>query len=72
MRTNEQLTKEQAISFYDNKLYENMTYEEIAKFQISQELLCVPFGIFHEAVEKYLGYPVFTHELISEQFIMQF
>lgn len=58
----EQLTKEQAISFSENKLYENMTYRQIAEFQIEQDRLCIPFDIFHEAIEKTLGRPVFTHE----------
>ena len=57
-----QLTKEQAISFYENKLYENMSYRQIAEFQIEQDRLCMPFDIFHEAMEKTLGRPVFTHE----------
>jgi len=58
----EQLTKEQAISFSENKLYENMTYRQIAEFQMEQDLLCVPFDLFHESMEKALGRPVFTHE----------
>lgn len=57
-----QLTKEQAISFYENKLYENMSYRQIAEFQIEQDRLCMPFDIFHEAIQKTLGRPVFTHE----------
>lgn len=58
----EKLTKEQAISFGENKLYENMSYRQIAEFQMEQDLLCVPFDVFHEAMEKTLGRPVFTHE----------
>jgi hypothetical protein len=27
-----------------------------------EELLCMPFDVFHEAVEKTLGRPVWTHE----------
>ena len=57
-----QLTKEQAIAFADSKVYKDMTYKEIAEFQINQELLCMPFNIFHEAVEKTLDRSVFTHE----------
>ena len=57
-----QLTKEQAIAFGENKLYENMTYRQIAEFQMEQDKLCMPFGVFHEAMEKTLGRPVFTHE----------
>lgn len=58
----EQLTKDQAIAFAKNKCYEAWDYREIAEFQISQKKMCMPFGIFHEAVEKTLGRPVFTHE----------
>jgi hypothetical protein len=57
-----QLTKEQAIAFAENKCYEGMTYRQIAEFQIEQDRLCMPFDIFHEAIEKTLGRPVFTHE----------
>lgn len=57
-----QLTKEQAIAFCENKLYEPMTYKQRAEFQIEQKLLCMPFDVFHEAVEKTLNRPVFTHE----------
>lgn len=57
-----QLTKEQAIKFGENKCYENMSYRQIAEFQMEQDRLCMPFDIFHEAIEKTLGRPVFTHE----------
>ena len=57
-----QLTKEQAIKFGENKCYENMSYRQIAEFQIEQDRLCMPFEMFHEAIEKTLGRPVFTHE----------
>lgn len=57
-----QLTKEQAIAFYTNRCYDNMTYRQIAEFQMEQDRLCVPFDIFHKAIEKTLGRPVFTHE----------
>ena len=57
-----QLTKEQAIAFAENKCYEDMTYRQVAEFQIEQDKLCMPFDVFHEAIEKVLGRPVFTHE----------
>ena len=59
-----QLTEEQAKAFYDNKCYEGMSYMDIAKFQIEQKRLCVPFSLFHESIEKALGRPVFTHEFM--------
>ena len=57
-----QLTREQAIAFGDNKLYEGMTSRQIAEFQMEQDLLCVPFDVFHRAMEEVLGRPVYTHE----------
>lgn len=57
-----QLTKEQTIAFGEKKCYENMTYRQIAEFQLEQDKLCMPFDVFHEAIEKTLGRPVFTHE----------
>lgn len=39
-----------------------MTYFDRAKFQPLTPLLCMPFNIFHEAIEKALGRPVYTHE----------
>jgi len=57
-----QLTKEQAIGFADSGLYKCMSYREIAEFQIQQECLCMPFDVFHEAIEKTVGRSVYTHE----------
>lgn len=57
-----QLTKEEAIAFYDNKLWEDMDYKQKAIFQMQQDRLCMPFDVFHESIEKALGRPVYTHE----------
>jgi hypothetical protein len=62
MKTVVQLTKEQAIKFHDSEAWKDMDYAARAKFQMSQDLLCMPFDVFHEAVEKALGRPVRTHE----------
>lgn len=61
-----QLTKKQALAFYDSKVWETWTDEQIVRFQLFQRLLCIPFSRFHEAVEKVLGRPVFTHEFAAE------
>ncbi len=58
-----QLTSEEAIAFSESKQWESMTLRERAEFQLRQEMLCMPFGVFHEAVEKTLGRPVYSHEL---------
>jgi hypothetical protein len=58
----EQLTKEQAIALYNSKEWENWDDEKIVRFQLFQARLAIPFGRFHEAIEKVLNRPVFTHE----------
>ena len=57
-----QLTTEQAIEFAKSKVYEDWTNEQIVRFQLFQEKLCMDFSRFHEAIEKVLDRPVFTHE----------
>ena len=57
-----QLTREQALAFAENKLWQGMNHRQIAEFQIEQDRLCMPFSVFHEAIEKALGRPVYTHE----------
>jgi len=58
----EQLTKEQAIKIYESGIWKDMDFEQIVKFQLFQDRLCMPFSNFHEAVENVLGRPVYTHE----------
>ena len=58
----EQLSKEQALAFYESRIWEKMTFEERTKFQMVQDKLCMPFDIFHEAITKFLKRPVYTHE----------
>ena len=66
-----QLTKEQAIAFAENKLYEGMTSRQIAEFQLNQEKLCMPFHVFHKAIEEALGRPVWTHEFAFPENLKQ-
>ena len=56
------MTKEEALKLIDAKWWVGKTYREIAEFQMAEERLCCPFDIFHEAVEKTLNRPVWTHE----------
>ena len=62
MRKMRELTRKQAVELYESGFWEPLSYEERAKFQMLNELLCMPFEVFHEAIEKYLGRPVWTHE----------
>lgn len=54
--------KERAIELYETGWWKNRTHREIAEFQLFTTELCCPFDVFHEAVEKSLQRPVFTHE----------
>ena len=56
------MTREQAIKLYESGWWEPLGHPERAMFQMFEPLLCMPFAVFHEAVEKTLGRPVFTHE----------
>jgi hypothetical protein len=56
------MTKEEAIAFANEKKYEPMTYRERALLQLKEDLLCMPFDVFHEAIQKALGRPVWTPE----------
>jgi len=57
-----QLTEEQAIELAKSGAWKEMTFRQRAEFQMLQRLLCMPFNIFHESVEKTLGRSVYTHE----------
>jgi hypothetical protein len=56
------LTEDEAVALYDSGFWKQMSHEEIAKFQLITDRLCMPFEVFHEAIEKALGRPVWTHE----------
>ena len=62
MGTMKQLTEKEAIAFFESKVWETWNERQISEFQIEQDRLCVPFDVFHEALEKALKRPVFTHE----------
>ena len=57
------LTKKQAIALAESKWWEGKSHRDIAGFQLFEPRLCMPFSVFHEALEKSLGRPVYTHEL---------
>ncbi len=56
------MTQEEAVALYDSEFWESMTLRERAEFQLIEDRLCMPFEVFHEAIEKTIGRPVFTHE----------
>ena len=56
------MTREQAIKLAESEWWEGLSDHDIVMFQLFEDKLCMPFGRFHEAVEKVLGRPVWTHE----------
>ena len=56
------MTKQEALALAKTKWWERKTHREISEFQLFEDKLCCPFGIFHEAIEKTLGRSVYTHE----------
>ena len=56
------LSIDQAVAFYESGVWKKMTSPELAAFQIAQERLCVPFEVFHRAVEETIGRRIYVHE----------
>jgi len=61
------MDKKQAVDMANSKWWEDKTAKEIAEFQLVENLLCMPFDVFHKAVEEWLGRPVWTHEFASPE-----
>ena len=57
--------REKAIALAESHWWESCTAEEIVRFQLFTTELSMPFDKFHEAVEKSLGRPVWTHEFAN-------
>lgn len=57
------INRDMAIQLSESRFWETMTNREIAEFQLMVRKLCMPFGVFHKALEKALGRPVWTHEM---------
>jgi len=57
-----QLSKEEAITFYNSGKWKDWPDKALVGFQLFQKKLCVPFDAFHAAIEKVLDRPVWTHE----------
>lgn len=51
-----------AIALFESKWWLQRSAREIAKFQLFTAELCLPFEIFHRALEETLGRPIWIHE----------
>jgi len=57
-----QLTTEQAIAMAESGVWKEWTAEQVVRFQLFQEKLCMDFIHFHKCMQDVLGRPVWTHE----------
>ena len=65
------MDKKTALKLYESKFWEEMTYEERAKFQLFEDRLCMPFSVFHKAMEEVLKRPVWTHEFAYREMLIK-
>jgi len=56
------MTRDEAVKLSESGWWNQATSKQIVDFQLNEELLCLPFAVFHKAVEDELGRPVWTHE----------
>ena len=56
------MTKKEALELFESKWWEKLTHRQRAEFQLFEDKLCMPFDVFHEAIEQSLDRPVYTHE----------
>jgi hypothetical protein len=56
------MTKKQAVALAESCWWVGKSSRDLAMFQLHEPLLCMPFDVFHKAVEEALQRPVFTHE----------
>ena len=64
------MDKEQAIKLAESKWWEHAEARDIAAFQLQEEKLCLPFDVFHKAVEEAIGRPVWTHEFAGPEHLL--
>lgn len=61
------LTEREAYSIAETRFWESgeWTHTELALMQLNQRRLVMDFSAFHQSVEKMLDRPVWTHEFIN-------
>jgi len=57
-----QLSEEEAILIYESGKWKDWSDRALVGFQLFQRRLCMPFDVFHAAIERVLDRPVYTHE----------
>jgi hypothetical protein len=63
------LTSEEAIRIAKSGVWKKWSDDEVVKFQLYQNYLCMNFSRYHEAIEHVLGRGVWTHEFIKPELL---
>lgn len=66
-----QLTRDQAIALYDSCFWRYLNLEERACFQLSEDRLCMPFPVFHHAVQVCLEREVTAAEYLRPKRLLR-
>jgi hypothetical protein len=59
------LTEKEALEFYHQETWRDWTDDEIVKFQLYEECLCVPWSRLHAAVDAVLNRSVGVQEFCN-------
>ncbi|MDX1514774.1 MAG: hypothetical protein R3174_13635 [Gammaproteobacteria bacterium] len=65
------LSRDQAVALYDSKFWRHLNMEERACFQLREERLCMPFAVFHQAVETCLQREVGAAEYLRPRRLLR-
>jgi len=65
------MTREKAIELGQSGWWVDKPDYDVALFQLQEEMLCMPFGDFHKAVEGALKRPVWTHEFAKPDLLLK-
>ena len=61
------ISMEEALEWDAAKWWIGLDDRTVALAQLRQSLLCMPFDLFHKAVEGAAGVPVWTHEFAEPE-----
>ena len=56
------MNKQEALEMYKSGVWETWTTKEIVDFQLYEKRLCMPWTVFHAALEEELGRGIMTSE----------
>lgn len=65
------ITEEEALAKAKTEWWKRCTPREIALTQLEDNRLCMPFNLFHKAVEDALGRPVYTCEFADPDLLLK-